>query len=452
MAGAGLNYGMTQYTRTRFAPNTWINGIYCTGKTVDEVNAELLKALHAPVITVRDSQGGTYSIDLAQVDFAYDYSSYLKSCQQVYSGKYWIKALSAKRDLIAEQPVFTYNEQKLESIWSSLPIVEAEKIAPVVSLSLEEEGYTFSTTLDGHLDVKKGLEVLVNAVNSGETNLSLSDADCYFDYEMTADQQKIYAKWQELREKEVCGLTYDMGAEKVVFDRGLMSKFIAKDDAGNPLYDEEGNLYYDKEIVDQYMTDLCESYHTYGVMRDFLSSKGDVIQVEGVTYGTEINTKKEVEYLWSYLSDNELRLQETVHTPEYIKDTPIHGLDDIGGTYVEVDMTDQKLYYYIDYELQFSTDIVTGNLRTRHDTPAGVNYIYAKQKNRVLRGPGYASFVKYWMPVIKAIGLHDASWRSEFGGEIYKTSGSHGCVNIPEEYVAQIYETAEIGTPVIMFY
>ena len=110
------------------------------------------------------------------------------------------------------------------------------------------------------------------------------------------------------------------------------------------------------------------------------------------------------------------------------------------------------MYYYEDGSLILSTDVVTGNTGRRMGTPEGVNYVYDKQQNRVLRGRGYATPVKYWMPVKGAIGIHDASWRSEFGGEIYKTNGSHGCVNTPLEVMRELYDKAEIGTPVVIFY
>lgn len=77
---------------------------------------------------------------------------------------------------------------------------------------------------------------------------------------------------------------------------------------------------------------------------------------------------------------------------------------------------------------------------------------YFKQKNRVLRGANYATPVKYWMAVDGRIGIHDASWRKEFGGDIYLTDGSHGCINTPLEKVQELYDMVEIGTPVIMFY
>ena len=45
-------------------------------------------------------------------------------------------------------------------------------------------------------------------------------------------------------------------------------------------------------------------------------------------------------------------------------------------------------------------------------------------------------------------GLHDASWRSRFGGNIYTYNGSHGCVNMPRSEVSKLYNMVEIGTPV----
>ena len=115
-------------------------------------------------------------------------------------------------------------------------------------------------------------------------------------------------------------------------------------------------------------------------------------------------------------------------------------------------MTNQKLFVFVDGTCTIETDIVTGNTKRKWSTPDGVYFVYSKQRNRTLRGDNYATPVKYWMPVNGNIGLHDASWRKKFGGEIYKTDGSHGCVNIPKAVMPDIYETVEKGTPVIMYY
>ena len=128
------------------------------------------------------------------------------------------------------------------------------------------------------------------------------------------------------------------------------------------------------------------------------------------------------------------------------------GENDIGDTYVEINMTKQKLWFYTEGEVEIETPIVTGNMMRRRATPEGVYFVYGKQKNRILRGPGYASHVNYWMPVKGGVGMHDALWRDEFGGEIYKKEGSHGCINLPLEAAESLYDMIEIGVPVVMYY
>ena len=89
----------------------------------------------------------------------------------------------------------------------------------------------------------------------------------------------------------------------------------------------------------------------------------------------------------------------------------------------------------------------------------GLYTLYYKERDRVLRGPkradgtySYESPVSYWMPFNGGIGLHDASWRGKFGGEIYKNNGSHGCINIPPKTAAVIYEHVYKGIPILCFY
>jgi len=116
--------------------------------------------------------------------------------------------------------------------------------------------------------------------------------------------------------------------------------------------------------------------------------------------------------------------------------------------FVIVDLSEQKLYLYNDNELVLSTPVTTG--KNSSPTREGRFEIYAKQKDRYLTGDGYRSFVSYWMPFDGGIGLHDASWRKNFGGEIYKKSGSHGCVNMPPSITDDIFEQVSVGTDVLV--
>lgn len=117
--------------------------------------------------------------------------------------------------------------------------------------------------------------------------------------------------------------------------------------------------------------------------------------------------------------------------------------------YILIDISDQTLKYYVKGKVKLKSNVVTGGPGNR--TPKGHFRLRSKSRNITLRGNGYSSYVKYWMAFIGSeYGIHDASWRSKFGGTIYKKNGSHGCPNMPRKNAAKLYKMAPIGTRVII--
>ena len=139
-------------------------------------------------------------------------------------------------------------------------------------------------------------------------------------------------------------------------------------------------------------------------------------------------------------------------TPVYYQTAASYETPDYGNTYVEINLTAQHLFFYQDGTLILESDFVSGNASRGYDTPAGVYSITYKQRNATLTGENYETPVSYWMPFNGNIGMHDASWRSSFGGDIYKTNGSHGCINLPVSVAQELYGYVEKGTPVICYY
>jgi lipoprotein-anchoring transpeptidase ErfK/SrfK len=114
----------------------------------------------------------------------------------------------------------------------------------------------------------------------------------------------------------------------------------------------------------------------------------------------------------------------------------------------------------------YRTVVTTGGpeLPTDH----GVFHIYMKASNFTFHSPWPIgspyyyppSFVQYWMPFYGGEGLHDASWRSNFGpgSNLQPTNlgtgnyilGTHGCVNMPTEAAAWTWNWAPLGTTVVV--
>ena len=119
---------------------------------------------------------------------------------------------------------------------------------------------------------------------------------------------------------------------------------------------------------------------------------------------------------------------------------------------MEINLTAQHLFFYKEGKLVVESDFVSGNESRGWSTPAGAYPLTYKQRNATLKGQNYATPVSYWMPFNGGIGMHDAYWRSSFGGKIYKTNGSHGCINLPPAVAKTVYENISAGMPVLCYH
>lgn len=440
---------LVHYYGEGFSYGTFINGVYCTGKSIQEVNAELSEKWSYEGLTITDGDGKSYTILPEEVQLSYDYEKALEGYLDRQNPYLWVDNLledAKKREL---EPDVSYDRQRLEELISALPIFEnTVQGEPRLCIEKGEEGYYLVNERVHVLDEEKARNLIKTAFDSYQTSLNLETEGCYRDLPLTQKMEEDLKLWDKLSEYQNCGIVYEFGDEKVPIDAGVVCDFLSLDEQGEPLLDEEGCLCTDEDKVYAFVDALADEYDTVGSVRQFQATRGEIVTVEGGIYGNKIDRKAEKEYLLTAF----LEKKREVHVPFYTQLAKKQGKDDIGDTYIEVDMTDQMLYYYVEGKLEIETPVVTGNMALRRSTPEGTNYVYNKQKNRILRGEGYASPVDFWIPVKGAIGIHDSSWRSKYGGEIYKTNGSHGCINTPYEAVSKLYDMVEIGTPCVMFY
>lgn len=441
--------GLSRYYIDGFSYGTWINGIYCTGKSIHEVNDALLEQCHYEGLTITDSDGKSYHILPNEVALTFSYEESLSLYLEKQNPYLWIDNLAEKSKKRRLTPVVHYDKEAYEAKINELPIwqkkAEEERR---VAIQKGSAGYALINEREHVLNEGLARELIKEAFDGFETEIDLEQAGCYSDLPLTAEMEETLSMWEKVSAYQDCGIIYQMGEEQVPLDAGIVCDFLLLDENGSFVTDENGLLCTDKEKVYEFVERLAKEYDTVGGVRTFKATRGDTVTVEGGLYGNKLDKKAEKEYLL----DAFLSGKREVHTPEYTQMGQKQGKDDIGDTYIEVDMTEQMLYYYVDGKQEIATPVVTGNTSRKRGTPTGTNFVYAKQRNRILRGPGYESFVKYWIPVNRGIGIHDASWRSKYGGTIYQTDGSHGCINTPSEEVSRLYDMVEIGTPCVMFY
>lgn len=445
----GTYVGLAVYYHNAFAYGTWINGVYCTGRSIQEVNDELVKDFTYEGVHVYDKDGNVFTIPAEQISYQFDFGRALEIYQKQQNAWMWIDSMIHEH-ITDLTPVVSYDPVKFEACFAALPfsvdnIPNEERRVEIIKT---DRGYELVNERTEVLNLEEAKAVILAAVEDSKEEVSLVEAGCYHDLELTDQMRDTLVLWEKLEAFQQCGIVYQMGEEQIPLDGSVVSEWIALDEAGGFLLDEAGQLQLKEGAIEEFVAELAAEYDTVGASRQFHATRGEIVTVEGGLYGNQIDQKAEIAYLTAAFRE---RRQE-VHEPAYLQEAWKQGKEDIGSTYIEVDMGEQKMYYYVDGVLQIETPIVTGNTSRRMGTPSGVNYVYLKQKNRILRGANYASHVDFWMPVKGNIGIHDAAWRSKFGGEIFKTDGSHGCVNTPREAMEQLYDMAQVGTPVVMFY
>ena len=208
-----------------------------------------------------------------------------------------------------------------------------------------------------------------------------------------------------------------------------------------------GSISVNEAPAKEYVASLASKYDTFGRNRSFKTHDGSQITVSGGDYGywmDRVSTRQEL--ISQILTGESAEL-----TPVYFGTAVSYDPNNIGNSYVEINIGEQHLWVYKDGQMVNETDFVSGGLFKGNSTPEGTYAITYKERDSTLVGEGYQSSVKYWMPFNGNIGLHDASWRDAFGGHIYYFSGSHGCVNLPSAKAAEIYDQVEKGEAVVVY-
>ena len=294
----------------------------------------------------------------------------------------------------------TLDDGKLAAALANLHCVTAATPTSNAYISAYEEGKPFTIVPEvqgNELDMDKMKAAVKSALLNQKKQIRLADEDCYKKITVKSDDANLVQLCTTLNAYKDIQITYVFGSSRETLDGLELAKWVTVTNGTE--------IQVDRDKAAAYVKSLADKYDTYGNHKYKTTSGRDV----GAT----------------------------------------HDGYDFGQTYIEVDLATQHLYFYKDGKVIIDSPFVSGNVSKNYTTPPGLFELYYKQKDRVLKGEDYATPVKYWMPFNGGIGLHDADWRSKFGGTIYQTNGSHGCINLPPKVAAQVYENAYKGIPII---
>ena len=394
---------------------------------------------------VLEERGGvTEQIGGEQIDL---HSEYDGSLDQLLAGqeprRWGLHFLEGSEHTI--ETMIAYNQQKLDEVVDGLSCMDEKKTELPKNAYLSEYqqgvGYEIVPEQGGTRVIKdKVRQGVADAILNLKDKISLDELDVYEKAEITSENPELIAQAEEKNFYTNVIVTYHFGDKTEILNGDTIHTWL--------LEDEEGNLSLDEDKLAEYVGELAKNYDTAYQPKTLKTAYGDTVTITGGNYGWRINRKAEAAALSEIIRSGKSQERE----PVYSQTAASRGEKDYGNTYVEINLTAQHLYYYIDGELLVESDFVSGNESRGMGTPAGAFPLTYKQRNATLRGPGYATPVTYWMPFNGGIGMHDANWRGSFGGRIYKTNGSHGCINLPSAAARTIYDNISYGVPVLCYH
>lgn len=429
------------YYKTHFFPGTVMSGVDVSELTEEEATDKVSRFVADYLLTIYARDDQKYYIEGPSIGYAYVPNGEIGQILEQQNAYDWMNQMKDSKEQEIDLST-TFDRQRLETELAGLECMQTDQmIAPEdAKIAWVDDSYQLVPEVMGTtLDFDKVLDLVSQAVENGETSVELYDY--YEDPAIRSDDPQLNACMDTIETYYGTSITYTFGdQDPYELTSEMIQTWLT--------VDEDYQVSVDDEKVTNFVQQMASTYNTYGDVREFKTSLGDKVRIGGGDYGWVIDKEKEKEQIYEDLAKGGHSERE----PVYSQIAKEYGVHDIGSTYVEIDYTNQHLWFYKQGELVLDTDIVSGNLSRWNGSPDGVYKIVYKQRDATLVGEGYSSPVKYFMPFAYNVGIHDASWREKFGDQIYLTAGSHGCINVPPELAEELYGVLEIGTPVVAYY
>ena len=430
------------YFSSHFYEDTEIYGIDCSQKSVEEVKILVADKLDEYRLEVKERGGASEYLSADQIDLKFVDNSSIDRMARAQRSYIWPIMLMMERDDMAGV-AFSYDQKKALTAFKDLECMNPiyTKAPTDAYVQVTDSGFEVVKETEGNtLNPETTAKALYAALDGGKSVLDLEEEDCYLRPDLYSDDEALVAEAEAKDVLVQADITYEFGSRQERVNAPVIAQWITQA--------ADGSYVIDDVEVTEYVEALAAKYDTFGLPRQFYTSLGTTVTLTDGDYGWCMDQDATVVDLLNALGSG---YQGTME-PQYTYTAMSREENDIGDTYVEICISQQVMWCYKDGVCIVYTPVVTGNPNKGNATPSnGVWSIDAKMQNYTLVGEGYRSPVDFWMPFNGNVGIHDMQTRAYFGGTIYLTNGSHGCINTPYANAKTIYENVSIGTPVIVY-
>ena len=444
--GGYYNHGYKLWA-DRLLPNTIINDINYGGMTAEEANEKWRETNSSRCLFIHELSDAVECISYDDFDFHYvldpTFEEMIKS-QNLWT---WLWASFNPTPKSVDSAI-VYDEEKLTQTVHKLTCMSSSLIRDPRDARIDKlaSGYILVPADDGNrLDEEKTLACIRKAVEAGASSIDLDKQGCYKKASLYEDDPELAGTFALLdkAQKTVLSLNLEGGAY-VTLDKNTFLPWMTYV-SGAVIFEEDDIYAYTKQLADQ--------YNTFRTVRSFRTTQGDIVQVGGSpydNYGYSMDVSQSALIIEDALYQS---VSQTISLSwnRYAK-TRDSDMADFGSTYIEISLDEQHLWYYKDGALAFQTPIVSGTATPSRATPTMVAHVQYKTTDHTMHGSYGSSHADYVLNIHSSgIHIHDSAWRGSYGGSIWLSDGSHGCINTPPANMAQLYSMVDVDTPVIIY-
>lgn len=435
--------GLSIFFMSHFYFNTTLNGKNVSGYSADKVFDNWEDEIGNYSLKIVESDGTESELKGSDIDMVLQWDDTIAKMISKQNGFAWPAKLF-NPDQNTSEAIVTFDEDKLDSALDGFSFMDKSKqIDPVdatVSDYDKNDGYTLVESVPGTAIDKPALkENIEKALYGLADTYQITEGNGYLAPKIANDDEKLLAAIDTMNKYAGSEIDYEIGSEKETLDINTFADWLSIND--------NEKVEIDEEKVADYVAELGTKYNTYGKSKQLATSYGTTITMSNCHYGWKIDAETEAAAIVDDIKGGE----KVTRDLNYQYTAASHTGNDYGNSYVEINLTAQHLYLYKNGSLVIDSEFVSGNPSKGNATHTGVFGVTYTERNATLKGQNYATPVSFWMPFNGNEGMHDATWRSSFGGSIYKRNGSHGCVNLPYSVAQTIFENVSAGFPVFVY-
>lgn len=430
------------YFKNHFYPNTNINSVKCSFKTKEQAIKLTADHLNTYVLTIHDDVTDM-TVTAEDAGLRYEDTAEIGSILEKQNYNLWFTEFLGKHHFTAMST--SLDEEKLIAYLNTLECMNPEKPQKPVSAKItyneNKNAYELIDEIIGNTIIpEKFYRAVADIILRGDTSMDLTTTEYYKQPKYKAKDSVVQEAKATVDKYMKTVINYEDSGLTFMIDSTVIHDFIK--------ISKDFEVNFDKDTIKSYVSDkISPVFNTVGSTRKINSPGSGNITISGGSFGWQVGLIAEREQII-----NDIKSGETVtRKPEYLQDGKARKKDDdIGNSYIDVSISQQTLWVVENGKVKMSSPFVSGDPRNGYDTDKGVYMIEYKRTNYEMRD--YNVTVKYWLPFNTDVGegFHDATWRSSFGGSIYRSNGSHGCVNLPYDFAKKLYETVPVGYPVIV--